>query len=496
MEVSTKEQHEEHVRSSGALHPHGVAVTVWEVLGMLAMILQCYIVPWSFIFKARDRYKAIFVFDTVVCCYWTLDIGALFVTAFYNSKLQLQRSLGTIATSYLKSWFVCDAILVVAEWVVLALSASNCLSHLLLVVVGLRLVRQSARFRSAFEKLHMLLLKHGIDGNWLSKICTFLLFFSLFNHIMSCVWYKLGTAQESDTNLTWLSPLTTSEQENHHYMYFTSMHWSLTQLLPGSMEVVPTNTVERLFNIIVLMGGWVFVLTCNAILTSLMTQKRLQIEQLNLKQRNLWKYLHQEKVEQALSMSIQRYLQARAREKVVLKVQDVEALTMLSGSLRLELAFSVHASTLRSHSYFSIMEVLDREAFMSVCCNGLNMMHYRAEDIIFEEASSADSMGFLTGGVLCYAPGFTAAEFNHRHLQSVLDRNVIVKSGTFAEAALWCQWIHLGTMTTRTHAAVMMAAAPTLAKILKRHPDAQHVTQEFCLSVVRCYNVAIFASRW
>merc|ERR1712196_568715 len=86
-------------------------------------------------------------------------------------------------------------------------------------------------------------------------IASLLFFIFWLTHVVACLFYTLGKGQEnSDTNLTWLS--------NDHYRtsgasyaYWTALHWSVTQITPGSMEVVPKSSGERAFNVVVLFAG-------------------------------------------------------------------------------------------------------------------------------------------------------------------------------------------------------------------------------------------------
>merc|ERR1740138_1620555 len=84
------------------------------------------------------------------------------------------------------------------------------------------------------------------------------------NHMASCMWYAAGRYFPSDTGLCWLDADIMGPESGKYdtaslsYQYFTAFHWSLTQMTPGSMQVFPVNSGERVFNIFVLMGGFLF----------------------------------------------------------------------------------------------------------------------------------------------------------------------------------------------------------------------------------------------
>ena len=74
------------------------------------------------------------------------------------------------------------------------------------------------------------------------------------HHILSCTWYHIRTSAPSDTRLSWLAEEIggymnqTYEGCSIGYQYATAFHWSLTQIVSGSMQVVPLNTCKWLFN--------------------------------------------------------------------------------------------------------------------------------------------------------------------------------------------------------------------------------------------------------
>merc|ERR1719159_2081419 len=88
-------------------------------------------------------------------------------------------------------------------------------------------------------------------------VLTLLLF---LNHLVACVWVVIGRLDPSDTDTgaTWLdlatSPIKGTYNEfDVQYQYTTALHWALTQMTPGSMQVFPTNSQERVYNVFILL---------------------------------------------------------------------------------------------------------------------------------------------------------------------------------------------------------------------------------------------------
>merc|ERR1719456_930812 len=63
---------------------------------------------------------------------------------------------------------------------------------------------------------------------------------------------------------------------NQHlaWQYFTSLHWSITQFTPASMDIYATNIVERIFSIVVLFWALLALSSIIANITASMTAIR------------------------------------------------------------------------------------------------------------------------------------------------------------------------------------------------------------------------------
>merc|ERR1711971_294769 len=53
-------------------------------------------------------------------------------------------------------------------------------------------------------------------------------------HVMGCVWFSLGNASHVEGHTTWLER-GEYRQFDKNFQYTTCLHWSLTQLVSGSM---------------------------------------------------------------------------------------------------------------------------------------------------------------------------------------------------------------------------------------------------------------------
>merc|ERR1719276_124906 len=88
---------------------------------------------------------------------------------------------------------------------------------------------------------------------------------------MACVWFLIGTAVNGPT--TWVRHYKLQDQ-GCGVQYIYSLHWSLTQFTPASMRVGPQNSLERTFNVVLIICAMVYFSTFVGGITADMTRLR------------------------------------------------------------------------------------------------------------------------------------------------------------------------------------------------------------------------------
>ncbi|CAK9056047.1 unnamed protein product [Durusdinium trenchii] len=84
------------------------------------------------------------------------------------------------------------------------------------------------------------------------KVFAALLVMLSVNHMIACAWYAVGTNFRIDVESNWLKRMEL-EEVGMFEAYVASLHWSLTQFTPSTNNVAPTNSLERLFAIFVIL---------------------------------------------------------------------------------------------------------------------------------------------------------------------------------------------------------------------------------------------------
>merc|ERR550532_1403148 len=128
------------------------------------------------------------------------------------------------------------------------------------------------------------------------------------NHVIACLWFLVGKAAISDGQPSWLDWNEPFLEKDMGYQYCTSLHWTLTQFTPASMDVVARNIYERMFSIVVLLFAMVALSSIVGTVTSSMTViRQMQSD----KQKQFWmlrRYLKQKNINHELSTRMTKFL--------------------------------------------------------------------------------------------------------------------------------------------------------------------------------------------
>merc|ERR1712151_526597 len=105
----------------------------------------------------------------------------------------------------------------------------------------------------------------------IAEVIKLMVFILMLNHFIACGWWMIGRASlslELNSWITWSEPF---RDFGVGYQYATSLHWTLTQFTPASMDVVARNILERFYSIIVLIFAMVAFSSIIGSITSSMT---------------------------------------------------------------------------------------------------------------------------------------------------------------------------------------------------------------------------------
>jgi len=253
------------------------------------------------------------------------------------------------------------------------------------------------------------------------------------------------------------------------YRYTTSLHWSLTQFTPSSMEIFPRNSIERTYSIVVLFTALVVFSSFVSSITSAMTQLH-QSNRFKSKQReDIRRYISDNKLSLELGNRIVAFVRKhRAGSRKRVHEQEIEILKVLPESLRVQLHWEVYEPVLRPHPFFFNSLEVDEGGVLDICHHALSEMSLGSSQELFTPCQPATKMYFVVSGVLEYFHGSSDTEMAE-----------ISRGQWCVEAALWIKWDHEGRLAAVSHCELVVLDASTFRKFMTYRTGLMRCSQEY-----------------
>eukprot|EP00931_Biecheleriopsis_adriatica_P015307 TRINITY_DN11776_c1_g2_i1.p1 TRINITY_DN11776_c1_g2~~TRINITY_DN11776_c1_g2_i1.p1 ORF type:complete len:898 (+),score=167.57 TRINITY_DN11776_c1_g2_i1:20-2713(+) len=418
--------------------------------------------------------------------YWTFDIPCSFFVGFVvPSQGIVETRLPKIAKNYARTWLAFDIIVVLIDWVLNCIPVSSSgdgrtsadymrmgkAVRLLKLLRLLRLVKAQKALADLMEQIQSesALIIVGI----IKQLCMIM----LFNHVLACSWFAIGSLDPQRQD-AWVKEHQLGDK-SILYQYFTSLHWSLTQFTPASMEVFPANEVERTFTVIVILLAMCIFSSFISTITNAVAQLRNINSDRNEQFSRLRRYFLENKVSVPLMACIWSCLHksmASARRRV--HDQDITILQTLPMGLRMELAEQVHASTLAVHPFFVSYGELYPQKIIKICKEARSMsLNMSAE--LFTVETEAENMFFLVDGSMEY---YRQKAGNSEESEKAVQ----VKSVSWAaEPVLWLTWKHMGRLTAMSHCELVLLHAATIHAIMVKGEANFHGISRYARAFAR-----------
>lgn len=455
---------------------------VWDIVGLLLITYDIIAIPLM-VFELRATWFTIFM-DWFTLVFWTGDMIQSFFLDYYEKGMRV-RDRRRIVKRYLKTWFVVDVVVVVPDWLMSILDSGGAGDF-----VGLGRVLRAARAVRMLRLLRLLKLQRilnavydMIDSEYtfiVLDLCRLLTFILVLNHVIACGWFLIGDLSLKAGELNWLehagySPAATASPT---WQYTTSLHWSLTQFTPASMDVSARNVPERVFSIVVLFFALVAFGTIVGSVTGSMTALR-NMKGDSVKQ--FWmlrRYLKQRKIGSDLKERIVKFLEHREEQKQN-QVQEgsIKILTGLSQPLHKELTHEMYMPFLHKHPLLKYVSVEMHYMAFRICTEAVNSACYAYNDVVFYAGDEAENMYVIKKGPFIY-----------EHLElHFLDR--VPSRAWAAEAVLWTQWRHRGELKTNKPGDLLTVNPDAFAKVMSIHPRPWHFARNYGTIFVRELNL-------
>jgi hypothetical protein len=235
----------------------------------------------------------------------------------------------------------------------------------------------------------------------LIKLLVMIIF---MNHVVACGWYLMGKlSKDANAPKNWLQDVgkTPVWGQDLSWKYLTSLHWSLTQFTPASMDIFATNTIERAYSVLVLL--WALV-ALSSIIGSVSAQMTLLRNLSADENKQFWllrRYLKQKNVSRDLTDRIVNYLEFQqiAKHNLVPPTQVV-LLGQLSEQFKMEIAHEMYWKTLQVHPLFQYMNNDDimKKSVQRLCFEGFKSCPSAAFEVLYNLGDEGRTMFFVRSG--------------------------------------------------------------------------------------------------
>lgn len=461
---------------------------MWDFMGMALIGYDVIVIPLS----SFDPPPNLFTHTMGWVCtiYWTIDIPCTLLVGYHTKGVLEMRPL-QIASHYLRTWLAFDASVVSVDWMCAVAEnwsgsddlGNNRVGYLRFGRFGrflrmlrlLRLLKVHGMITDIFERIHSEFVRI-IFG-----IANILIFIILINHVLACGWYMVGTRSFEAGYPSWVVTADLADRTTA-YNYTTSVHWSLTQFTPASMEVVPKNTFERTYTVCTLLFAMVTFSSFVSSITNAMTRLRNLNSDSVEKATVLRQYLKENRIPGEVCNRIWAWLQytedtskSRTHEK------QVAILPILPAVLQTELHRVIYKPLLDKHPWFARFARSNMDAMRGLyrCLVEVGLTFGKE---LFHTGQHADRMWFVFSGNLRYLrDGEVVAQsweveqcaelvkrsssyFDHSDSQTP----VTVGPGQWAsEHPLWIQWNHVGQLVGMSHCELFAVEAQKFQDLMQ-----------------------------
>jgi len=426
----------------------------------------------------------------VTACFWSTD---MILTCFrgYHHDGKVVMEPYSVIHHYVRSWFGPDLVIVLCDWGSLILfylvenaDSSNTIRFLRFAKAG-RVIRVMGilRFVKFIRVLEDYIQTRLSESKRLILRVASLVFGILYlNHFVACIWYLVGTQAPSDTGLRWTSDYTADGflDRTPGYRYTTTLHWSVSQMTLGAIEINCQNTAERICNVSCLIFGLLFGSTLVSSLSATMVEFQMMRNGIRQRMRTLRQYLRDNQVGVGVSLRVQRQVAERLSAKTTITDKDVAVLDLLTLSLRAELRFEIFTRHVTLHPLFRMWGTLDETMLRRLCNVALDFIFLRASDELFVPGVAQDEAYMVVSGKVRYTIDPDSMLVQDKVVDYVQERSWL------CEASLWSYWIHVGTAEVATTAQLLVVQADGVVEVLQIRHIARDLTLAYAHQFHRC----------
>jgi len=417
--------------------------------------------------------------------FWTADLGLNFLTAFYV-KGELVARPAAIAKRYFRTWFLFDFLGISGDWTSVAFESLASGSGKSSRVRLIRLVKV-ARLLRIIRVIRMLrflqLLRESLEKQCFGyyriaiKTVSLLLFIILLTHSLSCAWYAIGNFGISDTGRRWTDMFAGDSPVEYErlYQYVTSFHWAAAQLTLGATDVNSSNSMERSANIVCMLMGLIFSCTLVSSLSATLVDFSIAHKDQTQKMDAIRKYLKERYISATTCLLVEDQIWHRLREEKKGSVHEAESCmqSLLSQQLFARLRHEVLLPTINTHPFLRLWGSVHEPTMHRLAVEAFEFRVLQLGDDLFGAGGKASAAYFIIEGELEY----TQRPDSSPELQEV--KKTVCQGTWLCEAALWSEWIHVGTAVAKQRSTLALLKAEELLKVCSEHAVVKTIVTSY-----------------
>eukprot|EP00403_Amphidinium_massartii_P043582 CAMPEP_0178455536 /NCGR_PEP_ID=MMETSP0689_2-20121128/45964_1 /TAXON_ID=160604 /ORGANISM="Amphidinium massartii, Strain CS-259" /LENGTH=880 /DNA_ID=CAMNT_0020081583 /DNA_START=236 /DNA_END=2878 /DNA_ORIENTATION=- len=462
--------------------PTSNPVVAWESFGAALIMLDVILVPLTIVFHPPEE-DGLKTLNFVGLIYWTLNIPLMmfFVGAIVDGVVLMDPK--RIARRYAKTWLLIDLLVVVPEWVfTLAVTDSGGARFVALIRIW-RLFRTTRLLRVPRLRWIVSVLTELAQTNFQllgisASIIKMMVKVFMLCHYIGCIWYLLGSSTEDDRAGSWVRSL---DHEDWNVLYLKSVHWALAQFTPAPIDIHPQNTVERAFNVTVVISGMVCFSYVIGSITSSLEQLRSMNHDFTKSSWIARRYLHQHDVPGHLNIRIMRYLEKQyERHRSHVQMDSIKMFSYLSENLHTELLSAVYLPHLRHHSILNYMMGLSEATMQRLAVKGMKRKWLARGDFLFLPHDQPDEMVVPIQGKLQYIKVNSA---------DASEEEVLESKSYILEVVLWTpDWICLGEASAITDCEIQFLSSAHFGEIATSNPHTKEIASRYARAFMASVN--------
>lgn len=443
-----------------ALHPHSSVRMAWVVIGMILIGWDLLTLPFQFFELGHTADQVLTIMDKMTFGFWFLDVLLSFTIGVERAE-GIDMRLKTIASVYIKSWFLLDASLLIFDILLFLLEATFTSSlQSVRVIRGLRLLRafRLLRLWRLQRALHVLSRNITSVNFWITmNILGNLAIMLAMNHYVAVAWLYL--AWDSD-GISWMSIY--SDGDDLSTAYVLALHWALTQFLPSTNNIAPAVWSERLFAICVVLSAFAGISALvSGMANSINALRSLGVngvqEEVMLRQ-----FCAEWRISGDLLAQIrQTHAKMNATVKNRLLQSEIKMIQRMPQTLMMSLHEQMHRETIISISCFStwITSSQYRDLVLKCCHLAIDEKIVLTSQIVFLPDDECMCAMHVTSGTLSYHTA-TMPHDDDAGIEVCADQWI-------SEIRLFAYWFHRGKLASQGTSHYVCLDPDTFARLIR-----------------------------